>query len=137
MSSSRLRVFSSSVGTKILIGFTGLALVLYLIVHIVGNLMVFGGPDVFNRYAYTLEGNPLVPVIEIGLVLIFLIHVYKTITMFVTNRRARPVGYARNTFAGPPSRKSMASSTMIVSGAWLLLFIVIHVRAFRYGPEYA
>ena len=67
MSSSRLRVFSSSVGTKILIGFTGLALVLYLIVHIVGNLMVFGGPDVFNRYAYTLEGNPLIPQISSGL----------------------------------------------------------------------
>jgi succinate dehydrogenase / fumarate reductase, cytochrome b subunit len=38
--------------------------------------------------------------------------------------------------AGPPSRKSFASSTMIVSGLWLLIFVVIHVRAFRYGTEY-
>src|SRR5438045_9786975 len=91
--SSQLRAFSSSVGTKILIGVTGLALFLYLIVHIAGNLMVFGGPALFNKYAYTLEGNPLIPVIEIGLLLIFLVHVYKTVTMFLKNQQARPVGY--------------------------------------------
>ena len=44
MTSSRLRVFDSSVGTKILIGITGLALFLYLIIHIAGNLLVFLGP---------------------------------------------------------------------------------------------
>src|SRR5207302_3667120 len=75
---SRLRAFSSSVGTKILIGITGLALFLYLVIHIAGNLMVFLGPEAFNKYAYTLEGNPLLPIVEIGLLLIFVLHVYKT-----------------------------------------------------------
>jgi succinate dehydrogenase / fumarate reductase cytochrome b subunit len=132
----RLRVFSSSVGTKILIGATGLALFLYLVVHIAGNVMVFFGPAVFNKYAYTLEGNPLIPIVEIGLLLIFLLHVYKTITMFIGNQQARPVRYVRKKYAGPPSRKSLASSTMIASGLWLLIFIIIHVKAFRYGTEY-
>jgi succinate dehydrogenase (or fumarate reductase) cytochrome b subunit, b558 family len=121
---------------KLLIGVTGLALFLYLIIHIAGNLMVFFGPTVFNKYAYTLEGNPLVPIIEIGLVLIFLIHVYKTVTMFISNQSARPVRYVQKKYAGPPSRKTFASSTMIVSGLWLLAFIIIHVKAFRYGTEY-
>lgn len=134
--SSRLRVFSSSVGTKLLIGLTGLALFLYLVVHIAGNLMVFFGPDVFNKYAYTLESNPLIPIIEIGLLLIFLIHVYKTVRMFTGNQHARPLRYTMKKYAGGPSRKSIASSTMIVSGLWLLVFIIIHVRAFRYGTEY-
>src|SRR5207237_351879 len=133
---SRLGVFATSVGTKILIGVTGIALVLYLLVHIAGNLMVFGGPAVFNKYAYTLEGNPLIPIVELGLLLIFLLHVYKTIAMFIGNQQARPVGYVRKKYAGPPSRKSLASSTMIFSGLWLLIFIVIHVKAFRYGIEY-
>jgi succinate dehydrogenase / fumarate reductase, cytochrome b subunit len=133
---SRLRVFSSSVGTKILIGVTGLALFLYLIIHIVGNLIVFLGPSAFNKYAYTLEGNPLLPIIEIGLLLIFLIHIYKTVTMYVANRRARPVGYVKKRYAGPPSRKSLASSTMIVSGIWLLAFLIIHVKAFRFSVDY-
>ena len=133
---SRLRGFSSSVGTKILIGITGLALFLYLVIHIAGNLIVFLGPEAFNKYAYTLEGNPLVRIVEIGLLLIFVMHVYKTATMYVANRRARPVRYVKKKSPGPPSRKTLASSTMIVSGVWLLVFIVIHVKAFRYGVEY-
>jgi succinate dehydrogenase / fumarate reductase, cytochrome b subunit len=134
--SSRLRTFSSSVGTKILIGITGFALFVYLVVHIAGNLTVFFGPTVFNKYAYTLEGNPLIPVIEIGLLAIFLVHVFKTVANFLRNQQARPVKYEKKRYAGPPSRKSIASSTMIFSGLWLLVFIVIHVKAFRYGTEY-
>lgn len=134
---SRVGVFVTSVGTKILIGITGVALFLYLLIHIAGNLMVFGGPAFFNRYAYTLEGNPLLPIVEIGLLLVFLLHVYKTVSMFLSNQSARPVHYEKKKYAGPPSRKSFASSTMIVSGLWLLAFIVVHVKAFRYGTEYA
>jgi succinate dehydrogenase cytochrome b subunit len=133
---SRAGVFATSVGTKILIGITGLALFIYLIIHIAGNLMVFFGPAVFNKYAYTLEGNPLIPIIELGLLLIFVVHVYRTVRMFLGNQAARPVGYALKKKAGPPSRKTFASATMIVSGLWLLAFIIIHVKAFRYGVEY-
>jgi succinate dehydrogenase / fumarate reductase, cytochrome b subunit len=134
--STRLRVFSSSVATKILIGVTGLALFAYLLIHIIGNLMIFFGPAFYNKYAYTLEGNPLIPVIEIGLLLIFLLHVYKTVTMYLANWATRPIAYKRKEYAGRPSRKSIASSTMIFSGLWLLLFIIIHVKAFRFGTEY-
>lgn len=134
--STRLRVFSSSVGTKILIGVTGLALFLYLLIHIAGNVTVFFGPAVFNKYAYTLEGHPLLPIVEIGLLLIFLTHVYKTVKMYLDNQQARPIGYSVKKYAGPPSRKTVASATMIFSGLWLLIFIIIHVKAFRYGIEH-
>jgi succinate dehydrogenase / fumarate reductase cytochrome b subunit len=135
--STRVRVFSSSVGTKILVGITGLALFLYLIIHIAGNLLVFFGPAVFNNYAYVMEWkNPLLPAIEIALLLVFLLHVYKTVRMFLDNQAARPVRYAQKKYAGKPSRKTFASSTMIASGLWLLAFIVIHVKAFRFSPEY-
>src|SRR5262249_13061110 len=114
--SSRLRGFDSSVGMKILIGITGLGLVLYLIVHIVGNLMVFGGPSFFNRYAFVLESNPVTPVTEIGLLLIFLVQVYKTVTMFLSNQQARPSRYVMKKPADHTSRKSFASTTMIFTG---------------------
>ncbi len=138
MSSSRLRVFDSSVATKILIGLTGLALFVYLIIHVAGNLLVFIGPTFFNKYAYTLEGNPLLPIVEILLLLVFLVHIYKTLRMYLGNRRARPVAYSKKKYAGRPSRKTFASSTMIVSGLWLLAFLVIHVKAFHdgWGTEY-
>ncbi len=134
--STRLRVFATSVGTKLLIGLTGLALFLYLITHIAGNALIFFGPATFNQYAHTLTSNPLIPVIEIGLLLIFLVHVYKTVTMYLGNQRARPVGYLMKKRQGPPSRKSFASTTMIFSGLWLLIFIVIHVKTFKYGTVY-
>ena len=134
--SSRLRIFDSSVGTKILIGVTGFALFLYLITHILGNALVFLGAETFNAYSHALLSNPLIPIIEIGLLLIFLVHIYKTVRMVFANQKARPVRYARKKYAGPPSRKSLASSTMILSGLWLLLFVIIHVRTFKYGPEY-
>lgn len=134
--SSRTRAFSSSVGQKLLIGVTGLALFLYLVIHIVGNLIVFRGPAAFNRYAFVMEyGNPLLPVIELGLLLIFLLHIYKTVTMYLSNQQARPVAYVKKERAGAPSRKTFASSTMIFSGLWLIVFLLIHVKAFRFSEE--
>ena len=132
---SRSAVFSSSVGTKILIGITGAALVVYLLIHIAGNMMVFFGPAAFNKYAYTLEGNPLLPIIEIALLLVFLLHIFKTVRMFLGNQSRRPVRYAKKKYAGRPSRKTVASSTMIVSGLWLVAFLLVHVKTFRFSPE--
>ncbi len=134
--SSRLRPFSSSVAQKIIIGVTGLALFIYLVIHVAGNLIVFRGPEAFNRYAFVMEyGNPLLPVIELGLAAVFVLHIYKTVTMFLQNQAARPVRYVQKRYAGSPSRKTIASSTMIFSGLWLLIFVIIHVKAFRFSPE--
>jgi succinate dehydrogenase / fumarate reductase cytochrome b subunit len=136
MTSSRLRALSSSIGQKLLIGITGFLLFIYLILHIAGNLLVFGGPDTFNGYSNTLLSNPLIVPIEIGLLLIFLLHLYKTVTMYQANRKARPARYVTKKRAGPPSRKTFASTTMILSGLWLLMFVIVHVRTFKYGAEY-
>ena len=134
--SSRLRVFDSSVGIKLLIGLTGLALFVYLIIHVTGNALVIVGPDAFNGFHETMTANPLLPAIEIGLLLVFLLHIYKTITMYLRNQQTRPVRYQVKKRAGSPSRKTLASSTMIFTGLWLVAFLVIHVRAFRFPPHY-
>ena len=130
------RVFSSTVGTKLLIGLTGLALFVYLILHLAGNALIFAGPGVFNEYSHRLISNPLIVPIEIGLLLIFLLHAYKTITNWRRNRRARPVGYERTAPAGHTSRKSVSSTTMIWSGLITLFFVVVHVKQFRFGSWY-
>jgi succinate dehydrogenase / fumarate reductase cytochrome b subunit len=134
--SQRTRFFSSSVGTKIIIGLSGLFLVLYLLIHVGGNLLVFLGPQVFNKYAYNMEvRNPTLPILEIVILVGFLLHIYKTVTMYLANKAARPVGYAKKEPAGYTSRKSLASSTMIFGGLWLIVFLIIHVKAFRFSPE--
>jgi len=133
---SRTRVSNSSVGTKLFIGATGLFLVFYLLIHIVGNFVVFLGPSAFNKYAHTLESIPILPAIEIILLAGFLAHIFKTVGMYLSNRQARPVGYAMKRNAGAPSRKTFASTTMILSGLWLVAFLLIHVKAFRFTPMY-
>ena len=130
------RYFSSSVGTKLLIGITGLLLFLYLILHLAGNALIFAGPEIFNEYAHRLISNPFIIPIEIALLLVFVIHVFKAGRMWIANRAARPVPYRKKVYAGHTSRKSLASSTMIVSGLILLLFVIVHVNQFKFGSYY-
>ncbi len=133
---SRLRFFSSSVGSKVLIGLTGLFLVLFLIVHLAGNLLIFVGEATFNGYSEKLISNPFVVPAEIGLVAIFLLHVYKTVRMWVQNRQTRPLAYEVKKWAGYTSRKSVGSTTMIYTGVVMLVFAVLHVKTFKYGAWY-
>src|SRR6185436_4943764 len=122
MSSFR-RVFSSSVGTKLLIGLTGLLLFAYLILHLAGNLIVFAGQDTFNGYSHALISNPLVVPAEIALIGVFVLHIFKAVTMWLRNQAARPAGYAQKTWAGHTSRKSLSSTTMIWTGLVILVFV--------------
>ena len=130
------RVFGSSVGTKLLLGVTGLLLFGYLIIHLLGNLLVFAGQETFNHYAHTLISNPLVVPAEIALLIFFAVHIYKAIVMWTSSQRARPVRYEKKTWAGHTSRKSLASTTMIWTGVAILIFVVIHVAHIKYGAWY-
>ena len=130
------RVFSSSVGTKLLIGVTGLLLFAYLVLHLAGNLMVFAGQDTFNHYAHALISNPLVVPAEIALLLLFALHIYKTVAMWITNRRARPAGYEKKVWAGHTSRKSVSSTTMIWTGLVTLAFVIVHLVQMKFGAWY-
>lgn len=133
---SRTSFFSSSTGTKILIAVSGLALFAYLPVHLAGNLMVFAGPNTFNNYSHILISNPLIYPLEVGLLAIFLLHVVKAIGNFRANRAARPERYIKKEGAGYKSRKTVASSTMILTGIWTLLFIVVHLQGMKFGTHY-
>jgi succinate dehydrogenase / fumarate reductase cytochrome b subunit len=136
MSSSFRRVFSSSVGTKLLIGFTGLLLFAYLILHLAGNLLIFTGRDTFNAYSHALVSNPLVLPVELALAVIFLLHIYKTVTMWTRNKAARPVAYEKKAWAGRTSRKSLSSATMIWTGLVTLVFVIVHLQQFKFGAWY-
>jgi succinate dehydrogenase / fumarate reductase cytochrome b subunit len=136
MASRFRRVVSSSVGTKVLLGLTGVALFVYMLLHLAGNALILAGRDIFNEYSHTLISNPLIVPIELGLLAIFLIHIYKALGMWSNNNAARPVGYLKKELAGHTSRKSLSSSTMIWSGLFLLIFVVIHVKQFKFGTWY-
>ena len=129
--------FSTSVGTKLLIGLTGFFLVGFLIFHLYGNLLLFFGPETYNEHAHALISNPLVIPAELGLVAILLLHAIKAVLNFISNRSARPVAYEQKAWAGGASRKSWASASMIASGLFIFVFVPIHLVTFKYGPYYA
>lgn len=133
---ARRSFLSTSVGSKYLIAFTGIALVGFLVLHLAGNLLVFASPEAFNAYSESLISNPLIIPAELGLLAIFLLHVFKAVGLFLGARRARPAPYAQKQWAGHTSRKSWASTTMILSGTFLLLFVPFHLKTFKYGPHY-
>lgn len=135
--------FTSSVGVKVLMAITGLCLFLFLVFHLAGNLLLFFGPATLNEYSNWLIVNPLLVPTEIGLLAIFVIHVSEAALNWARNRRAKPIGLYQSYrrifgygWAGKPSRKSVASSTMILTGLITLIFVVVHLVQFKYGPYY-
>ena len=129
-------VFKSTIGRKLLMAITGLALLGFLVAHLTGNLLIYGGPEEFNDYGHALTSTPLIYVAEIGLLVLFFIHIWSAITLSLVNREARPEGYAVRGNAGHTSRRSWASSHMLISGAVIAIFLVIHIVTLKYGTHY-
>lgn len=133
------KAFSSSIGSKFLIAFTGLSLLLFLVAHLAGNLLFIAGPDAFNEYSHTLVSNPLIYGAELGLLAVFVLHIVKTVALVAGSYAARPQRYAKRQWAktkNDRSRKSVSSSSMILTGTIMLLFVVTHLLTFKFGPYY-
>lgn len=119
-----------------LMALTGLALLGFLVLHMAGNLLIFVGPKSFNDYSHALISNPLIYVAELLLLVWFIAHFVSGIQITLANRAARPTAYAVKRPAGHNSHKSLASSTMIISGLVLLIFVPLHLWTFKFGAHY-
>jgi len=131
-----VRFYQSSIGKKYIVGLTGLALVGFVIIHMLGNFTLYLGPDAINEYAYKLKSTgPLLWIFRFGLLAIFLLHVVNTIELARMNRAARPDVYAKKNKV----RASTASLTMVISGTIIGAFVIYHLLQFTIGvtdPEY-
>jgi len=135
MQSARFH-FWSSIGKKLLTGVTGVGLMVFLVLHLAGNLNLLIGKDAFNGYTHKLEGlGELLVVVELGLLAVFLLHIVSAVSVWINNRRARTVQNTVVHSKGAPSRQTLSSRSMIVTGAVLLVFTVLHVLQFRFGPS--
>lgn len=114
---------------------TGLAMVLFLIGHLVGNLQLMWSGAQFNGYARFLTAQPVVILIELGLLGIFLIHVIDAVVLVQGNSAARPVPYHTKKWGrtkSKRSKKTWASTMMMWTGIAILLFVPFHVWHFKY-----
>lgn len=123
----------STIGKKQMVGVAGLGLSLFVLVHMSGNLLIFAGPEAFNKYAYALTSNPLIYVAEAGLLTIFLIHLLVALGLAFYNKVAKQKKYA---VAATKTKASYASKTLQYQGIIILAFLIWHLISFKFGPHY-
>lgn len=113
-------------------GVTGIAMYLFLLAHLVGNLGIFGGAERYNQYGYLLLHTLKEIIIpsEIALIAMLITHVVLAIRLTRENRAARPIAYAVSPNHG---KKTLYSATMALTGFAILAFIIVHIAHFRYG----
>lgn len=129
-----VRFLNSSIGRKYVMALSGLSLTLFLLVHMAGNLTLYVSNDAFNAYAHALESNPLLPLAEAGLLALFLVHIAFAVLLTVRNKSARDTGYKADLGMGA---KTVASTTMWITGPLILVFLLIHLWDFRISKEFA
>jgi succinate dehydrogenase / fumarate reductase cytochrome b subunit len=107
---------------------TGSFLLIFLIIHLVGNVTLFFGPNAFNGYVKTLEVvKPLIRVIELVLLAAFLIHIINGVRLWIENKKAKGVQYKVN---GSSENSTVFSRTMFLTGSVVFIFLVIHLGTF-------
>jgi succinate dehydrogenase / fumarate reductase cytochrome b subunit len=120
----------SSVGAKHVMAVTGLMLVGFILIHMIGNLQIFAGQNAVNAYAANLKAlGPLLWVARGGLVVIVLIHIYSALRLWSMNSAARPVKYKMV----HRERSTFASRVMPWSGVIVLAFLAFHLAHFTLG----
>ncbi len=117
---------------------TGFMLVGFLIVHLAGNLSLFADSDgtAFVAYANGMHEKlgPFLYVAEVGLLLLFVVHVRIAIALTLANRAARPSAYRHSSSHGA---STPASRNMFISGSVVMGFIIIHLINFRFSEGHA
>jgi succinate dehydrogenase / fumarate reductase cytochrome b subunit len=127
------QVFTSSVGKKLVMGFTGIFLVLFLIVHVGLNACIWAAAydpadqgQMFNKAAHFMGSNVLPRVLEIGLFAGFFLHIFQGYLLTLENRKKRSIGYAVSYADG----SKWYSRSMAILGTLLLMFLVMHIYHF-------
>ncbi|MBV9988736.1 MAG: succinate dehydrogenase cytochrome b subunit [Chitinophagaceae bacterium] len=138
------QVFTSSVGKKLVMGFTGIFLILFLIIHVGLNACIWAGDNgvMFTQAAHFMGGNWVPRVLEIGLFAGLLLHIIQGYMLSFSNQSKRSQGYAVD-FGNRGSK--WYSRSMGLLGTIILLFLVVHIsdfwlpnrvsQGFLLGPE--
>lgn len=132
-----LQFFTSSIGRKIIMSLTGLFLILFLAVHLLGNLQLISNDDgeAFNVYSDFMSHNPLIQLISKGNFFFIILHAVQGIVLYFKNKKAKGSKYA----VSPKNGSSWASRNMALLGTLILAFILMHLGhfwfRFKFGSE--
>ena len=126
-----MQLLKSSIGRKILMAITGQAMVLFAVIHLLGNSSIFGWlPGGINAYAHHLHSLPAPIIIgfRLGLLVFVCVHIWFGIQLTIENRGGRPKQYAVKS----TQKATFASENMIWTGVLLMAFILYHLAHFTF-----
>jgi succinate dehydrogenase / fumarate reductase cytochrome b subunit len=129
--------YRSAIGKKAVMAVTGVFLFGWILLHMLGNLKVYTGPEHYNAYAAFLitMGAPLLPnkaaliVVRVLLLIAVWLHIQAATQLTLMNRKARPVGYTDRDYVSA----TYAARTMRWSGVIIVLFVVYHLLHMTFG----
>ncbi|MFL5482431.1 MAG: succinate dehydrogenase cytochrome b subunit [Gemmatimonadaceae bacterium] len=122
--------YGSMVGKKVVMGVTGVIGIGFVILHSLGNLLIFQGSTALNSYSRFLKSSAeLLWALRITLIVAVTLHVIAAVQLTRQSRAARPTGYVKH----EAQVATVASRTMRWGGALLLIFIVLHILHFTTG----
>src|SRR3954469_11460256 len=137
--SSRPSLYSTSVGKKYAMAITGMILMAFVLVHMIGNLKIYFGSASFDSYSHWLRevGEPALPeqwllwAVRIVLLVALAVHLHAAYALTRINRRARPEVYrSKRDYVAA----DFASRTMRWTGIIVLLFVIFHLLDLTWGP---
>lgn len=129
------KTLNSTLGKKLLMALTGLFLILFLVVHLAGNLQLIF-PDEgksFNIYAETMATNPLIRVVSILNFGFILLHAVYAVILTRHNKKSRPISYA---VSKASENSTWSSRSMGILGTLIFIFLLVHLRGFWYELKF-
>jgi succinate dehydrogenase / fumarate reductase cytochrome b subunit len=136
LSGGPVAFYRTSVGKKVIMAATGVAMYGFLLLHMIGNLKIFLGPTHFDEYSAFLRkiGEPLLGhawflwVLRAILIVSVILHIWAATQLTIQSKRARPVGYREKDVT-----VNYASRTMRIGGIVILAFVIFHLLNLTFG----
>lgn len=127
-----INLLTSSIGKKLVMSLTGLFLVSFLVVHLLGNLQLLVNDNgySFNTYAYFMTNNPVIKFISFGLYALILLHAVQGILLALANKKKSGSNSASKYAVRTYTNGSWASKNMALLGTLILFFLFVHMGDF-------
>ncbi len=125
-----IQFLTSSIGRKLIMSLTGLFLILFLTIHLIGNLTLLAGDggQAFNEYSAFMGHNPLIQAVSIGNFFFIILHTIQGLLLAFANKKAKGSKYA----VTPKNNITWASKNMALLGSLVLAFLLMHLGHFWY-----
>ena len=128
-------LFNSSIGRKVVMSVTGIALILFLTFHCCMNIVALFSGEAYNMICELLGANWYAVVATLGLAALAVIHIVYAFILTAQNRTAR--GQERYAVTDKPEKVEWASQNMLVLGIIILLGLLLHLFNFWYNMMFA